>query len=164
MRRIVISSIAALILAACGPLAPDDPASDHGTYEIDAATGETTVSLTTQTGTLRINSGVNVAADLPNGWSLYPGAEVQSTTNAAMADGKAVIATFISEDSPAAIIAFYREQAEANGVAIEVDATIGEGGILAGRKDGGSRFSVITSAAEDGKTLTNLSTGENFGG
>ena len=160
-------------LAACGQsgksgeFVSDD--GREGQYVIDDETGETTASIATEDGTLKLRSGADVPIDLPGGFALYPGARVISNTLVTRElesggegsagtdsgrdgadsgrDGAMVI--FESDDSPAQIAQFYRDKALAAGIELQIDAELNAAMVLAGEGADGLIFSLNAAREED---------------
>lgn len=166
MHRIAIAAASGLLLAGCGSetsgTIEDEDGVERGSYDIDNSTGETTATFETEDGTLRVNSGADVSADLPDGWSLYPGANVVSATNASMGEGKGTMVIFETDDSPEEVTAYYREQAEENDIAIEMEMNTSESRMIAGSSEDGKSLTV-NAGQQDGKTVAQLMVGEKFG-
>ncbi len=166
MKRIMFVSALAGSLGACGSAESGEFTTEDGSdgeYAIDSETGETSARIETPDGTATMRSGANVPVELPEGFSLYPGATVVSNTQVKQGDNaQVVLLSFESEDSPEAIAAHYKSEAEAAGVDIQVDATINGGRMLAGEGTDGSVFSINTTR-EDGKTSAQLTTGMKLG-
>lgn len=156
MRNITILSAAAMLLAGCG-------SSDEGTietgdgesvaYEVDRDDGETQVRITGEDGEeMRINSGSGAAAQLPDGYSLYPGASVVSTTTMSQADGQGALVIMESDAAPEEMVRFYRQQAEAAGITIGMEMNSNGTMMIAGESAGGGTFSFNASPSADGTT------------
>ncbi|MBD2841281.1 hypothetical protein [Erythrobacter rubeus] len=162
MYRTITIACAATLLSACGSETSGEFTTadgETGEYSIDNSTGETTATIETADGTATLRSGADVPVDLPDGFSLYPGASVVTNTVVNQGEGtRVVLLSFESNDSPEDIADYYKDQAEAAGIAIEVDATINGGRMLAGKAQDGSVFAV-NATAEDGKTSGQLTTG-----
>ncbi|WP_284126023.1 hypothetical protein [Parerythrobacter aestuarii] len=152
----------ALALAACG-------SENSGTFETeDGEQGEYTVdsdgdgmnaTITTEEGTATMRSGENVKADLPDGYTIYPGAKVVSVTNVDGTGHKGSLVMMESADSPDKIASFYKKQAEAAGIKIEMEMTINGGKMLAGKGEGDRIFSINTTN-NDGTTGIQLTVGQ----
>ena len=144
MRTLILTIAAASVLAACGSDAPDAEAVEEGNFTVDPETGDTTSSIITEDGSASFKSGASVDADLPAGFSIYPGAEIVSVTNISRGENKGAMVTMLSDASAAELAAFYREQAQAAGVAIELDMTVDDGIMLGGTGADGLNFSLNT--------------------
>ncbi|MEM6858258.1 MAG: hypothetical protein AAF559_10330 [Pseudomonadota bacterium] len=152
-----LSPVAALgLLSACGPQESGTFTSEDGEsgeYTIDTETGEATATIETDEGTATMRSGSNVPVDLPAGFSVYPGARVLTNTIVNQAAGSGALVTMMSDDSPEAVAAFYKQQAEDAGIAIQMDMATNGGKILGGQSQGGLTFSMIASPGSEGTTV-----------
>ena len=149
MRRPFLPVLTAIALSACGSDIADgsgdgEAGRDAGTYEVDAETGETRASITTEDGTTTMVAGENVAADLPDGFTLYPGAEVISTINIGRGKGQGVMLSFASDDPSEDLVAFYRKQAEEAGVKIEMVLETGRMTMIGGEGPGNTQMTFQT--------------------
>ncbi len=88
---------------------------------------------------------------LPHFAAVYPEAEVQG--DPLLADGTAGpggVVTFVTEASPDTVIAFYRERAEADGLATMMALNQGEARAYGAQKQAtGASVNVVASPAED---------------
>lgn len=152
----IIAPLLAVALAACGsepdrPVVTEDGSEvsytvdDHGKFAADirGADGET--------GSIR--SGPNVDVNLPDGFAIYPGAEVISNMNVAAADGTGSMITMTSNDPAEEVIAYYRRQAEAAGVTIGMSMTSGETHMIGGEDADGTAFSANATTQDDQTTV-----------
>lgn len=162
---LTMPAVAALLLAACGSEQSGTFETDtgEGTYQVDTTDGETTASITTDDGTVNMRSGANVPVTLPSGFALMPGANVVSNTTIEQADGKGSLVVFETQASLDDVTAYYRKQAEAAGLAINVQLTTDAGRMLAGQADDGRSFS-LNASEEEGKTVATLMVGDKLGG
>lgn len=154
--RMLIMATAALALAACGSETSGTFTTEEGEsgeYTIDAENGESSMTVTTPDGDVTMRSGADVPVDLPGGFSLIPGAEVISNTVIDQEGGKGSLLTFLSDKSPQQVADFYRAEAEAAGIAIQIETTMNDGKMLGGEdKDRGLTFSITAYPGEDGTT------------
>lgn len=147
----------ALALAACGPDQSgtfEDENGQTGSYAVDQDDGVTRAEVRTADGTATMESGASVAAKLPAGFSVYPGARVVSATNIAGPQGNGTLVTFETADLPEKLNGYYKKQAEAAGIAIQVEMTVEDGTMLAGEGKDGLGFSLNTSRAGDTTNAT----------
>lgn len=154
MRAAIVTAALAGSLAACGGQSGTFETEDgeSGEYRIDGATGETSISVETEDGTATVRGGADVPVQLPDGFSIYPGAEV--VTNIVFdqgANGGSMV-TLQSDDSPQEIADFYRKQAEAAGIEIQINAQINGGAMVGGESADGMTFSVNATPDGDGTT------------
>ena len=168
MQQRLALAAAVLALSACGSEKSgtfETEDGGDGVYTIDPATGESSAKITTDEGTASFRSGANVKADLPAGWSIYPGAEVISATNIDGVEGRGTMVTMESDDSVDDLIAHYRSQAQKAGLEIKMEMTIDKGRIIAGTSRDGRQFSLnVTTDTESGKAQAQLMVASNLGG
>lgn len=145
----------ALMLAACGSetsgtFTTED--GESGEYSVDSASGETVVSVDTPEGQATLRAGPDVDVDLPGGFSIIDGADVVSNMVFDNAGDKGALVTFNSDKSPDEIAEFYRAQAEAAGIDIEIETSINQGKMLGGESADGTTFSITAYPGNDGTT------------
>ncbi|MGB3712209.1 MAG: hypothetical protein WA985_11015 [Erythrobacter sp.] len=149
-----LALIVAATLAACGSDASDadsEGAANTSTdYTIDSDTGEERMTISTPEGDIAMRSGTDVPIDLPDGFDIIADARITSNTVVDQADGKGAIVGFESDATPDEVMRYYREQAEAAGIDIEVDLTVNDGRVLGGRNGSGTTFSLNASPIEGG--------------
>lgn len=144
MRKIGFGIATALLLAGCGDSDSGTIETEDGTVEYDAGQsgGEAQIRFTDKDGNETvINSGTDVAANLPDGFTVYPGAQVVSGTVVNEAEGRGSMTVMTSSDTPQQMAAHFRRQAEAAGFAIELEMT-------------GSDTVTIGGEAADGRAFT----------
>ncbi len=149
-----ISVSLALTLAACSPVSDEETVAEQeteqfetGSYEVDPETGETRAVVNNEDGTTTMRAGETVVPRLPEGFTIYPGAEIRNTVQIGRGEGTGVMVSLASEDSPADLVGFYRRQAEAAGVAIELDLQTGAMTMIAGEAPDGTSFAFQASGA-----------------
>ena len=159
MRRATIALFAGLSLLGCGS-ADEEPQADArsgeaeapvaprtvggfalGSYTVDPETGETRARVNNEDGTTTLCAGKRVVPQLPPGFTIDPDAEIRNTVQVGRGEGIGVIVSLASDDPPADLVAFYRRQAEAAGVAIELELAAGAMATIAGTAADGTRFS-----------------------
>lgn len=122
MHRIA-SPFALLLLTACGGPGGQEPAPQSTpNIEPKLTTGEerTRIAAKGQTpATLR--SGPRVPVVLPRGFTLYPGAEVVSNTVVERGAMRPMLLVFRTPASIEQVMLYYRAQARAAGMTVEVD-------------------------------------------
>ncbi|MEM7780631.1 MAG: hypothetical protein AAF697_09600 [Pseudomonadota bacterium] len=159
-------SAAALTLAACGSENSREFTTEDGEtaeYTIDNDSGETSMTVNTSDGTVSMRSGADVPIDLPAGFGLIGGANVTSNTIVDQGGTKGAIVTFETDQSPDEIFDFYRAQAEAAGVTIQIETKINDGGMIGGENEAtGLTFSVTAYRGANG-TTGQLTIGEDPG-
>lgn len=161
-------STLALSLAACGSENSGEYTTEDGEnveYSVDRDSGETSVTVDTPDGEVSMRSGAEVPVDLPAGFSLIGGAKVISNTVFSQAGGKGALVTFTTDKSPQEIVDFYRAEAEAAGIAIQIESSINGGKMLGGENESnGTTFSVTAYPSDDdGVTTGQLTIGNDLG-
>ena len=124
----------ALILSACSKVedegdtgAQEEIAEPIGSYDIDAESGEVRATLTDSDGvTTTMQAGSEVEARFPPPFTAYPNAQITNTTWVEQGDGTFVTVEFTTPDPRASVVDFYRRQAEAAGIEVEVEVDAGE--------------------------------------
>lgn len=147
MKPILSSVSFILALAACGPGAPGTADDGDGGHATATASGEAAAATTEQGKTL------------PAGFSVFPGAQVQSESSFSSPDGTGALLNMTSDASPQAMLEFYRKQAEAAGAEITLNSTKGGHVMLAGKGKDGLGFTFNAGPAE-GKTSAQLMIGQ----
>jgi hypothetical protein len=163
--RPAILAFSLLLVAACTaePASEEEAAAQGerktGSYTVDGETGEINARVHTDEGTVAtLRSGERVPVALPDGFSVYPGAEVLTNTRVDHGGGEGNMLTMRSDDSPAEVTAFYRDQAEKAGIDLEVQMNAGETQMLAGRGPREQVFS-LNASDESGRTMVQLMVG-----
>jgi hypothetical protein len=164
MKRIIAGGASAaalmavgLVLVACGRDAePEAPAAVEAAASVDApAVADSPAAASTNAG------AVPAAPDAPDYAVLYPEATpVGPATVARGPSGPGGIATFTTPATPDAVVAFYRQRAEAAGLV--TIASMNQGGASAysagdGASGTGKLLSVVATPGEDGPTNVQLS-------
>lgn len=155
--RYPILIAAACALAACGSEKSgtfETEDGETGEYSVDADDGGATATITTDDGTASFQSGPGVKAKLPDGFTIFPGAKTLSSTNITNDDGVGTMVTLQAEADPDQFASFYRNQAERAGIEIEMEMTINDGKMLAGKGENGKSFSLMATPDEEGGTTT----------
>jgi len=163
MKRIAIAA-ALLALAGCGSDDTTTVETDDGTAKISVDTegGDNSMTITTDEGEVKISGGAGQKVDMPAGFTVYPGAEVINSSSVVHADGAGVRVMMSTEASPVQVVDYYRRQAEAAGIAIKSEATVGQQIMVGGEGDNGLTFSLTTIAGEPNTTV-NLLVSQGFG-
>lgn len=132
---------------------------EQGSYIVDGETGEISARIHREDGTVAtMRSGEKVPVRLPASFTLYPGAEVISNTHVRHGGGNGVLLTMRSADDPEKLAAFYRRQAEAAGVALEMQMKAGRTAMFAGK--GAHDLAVSFNVSEEtGETVAQLMVG-----
>lgn len=163
----VLAGSAAFLLAACGSETSGEFTTEDGEtaeYTIDKSTGETTMTLESESGTATLRSGADVPVALPEGFSLYPGAKVITNTVVNQPDGRGTMVMFETADAANKVIAHFRQQAEDAGFAIQIDADMNGSRMIGGeRKSDGSTLSVTANTNTGDATTGQLIIGSKTG-
>ena len=151
------AAVGILALAACSDSEATSVTSADGTteYEVSGTGDDTRVRMSDADGNEAVFTGGSDAAgelNLPDGYALYPGAELESSTTFNGAQGSGVMVTFAADASSQELVEYYREQATSAGVEIDTDARTGEDRMIAGEGPGGLSFSLQTSPDGSGST------------
>lgn len=157
MRIFFMASLAAssLAMAACGSEVSGEFTNEDGEtgeYTIGQSSGGTNVSVETDEGSATVRSGVDIQADFPDGYSLIGEAQVVSNTLMDGPEGTGVMVVFLTEKAPSEVIDFYRAEAEAAGVEIEVETNVSGSNVLAGKSASGTQFAISAIPTDNGTT------------
>jgi uncharacterized lipoprotein len=169
MRKLalILAGSAALTLAACGSQTSGEFTTEDGEnaeYTIDKATGETTMTVEGPDGTATLRSGVDVAVDLPAGFSMFPGAKVITNTVVNQPGGKGTMVMFETDAAADKVLAHFRKEATDAGFEIQIDANMNGSLMIGGeRKADGSTLSVTTTQSEGDATTGQLIIGSKTG-
>ena len=161
MKKLVIVS-AALALAACGSESSGtfETEDGQGTYTVDRdMDGSADINIKTDDGELNIQTGGQLAGDMPDGFSLYPGASVISSSRFSQGEGEGMLVMMQTADSPDSLTDFYRKQAEAAGHEIRMEVTTAQGKMISGKNEAGDVFSLNVSTDDEGLATGQLSLG-----
>jgi len=154
MRILGLTLTATLALAACGSDTSDTlslDGSDEASADASGADG----------GGTNLRVGRDVEIELIDGFTLIPGADVVNNTVVDTAQGKGALVSFHSDKSPEEVAEYYREQAEAAGITIEIETAINDGKMLGGKGEDGTTFSITAYPAGD-VTSGQLAVGRDF--
>lgn len=153
------AAASALALSACGSDESDgaqadgDAAVAAGEYQIDEESGETSMWINGPDGAVSMRTGAEVPIDLPAGFTLIGGATVTNNITINQAGEKGALVTFTSDKRPQEIADFYRKQAQAAGIAIQIETNINGGAMLGGEDAAsGTTFSITAYPGEEGTT------------
>jgi hypothetical protein len=136
--KFALAGLAALALSACD--------ADAG-----AASGQAD-------GAPEILSGEGAIADLPSGFTAYPGASVTSANSIVAGNGSGVIAVMNTSDTPEQVIAFYRGQAADAEVTITEESSRDGNLVIAGEGPDGLVLAV-SAMPGGGGTIVQLTVG-----
>ena len=163
MRRLLIIG-GALVLASCGGSDTTTIETEDGTaeYEVDGDGGAEIRYTDDEGNEAVITSGSDVDAELPAGFTIYPGAEVVSNTVITGNDGEGSLVIMTSNASVEDMVTHYRGQAESAGIEIGMEMTAGESRIIGGEGPNGEMFS-FNASNSDGQTTGMLTIGRDTG-
>ena len=151
--KTAVMAAAALALAGCGSEESETLEMSDGseaTYTVDEEAGDASLSISGDDGAeITIDGGDDVATDLPEGFSLYPGARAVSSTLMQQADGSGVLLVMETTDSPEDLIEHYRAQAEDVGIVIDTEMNSAGQSMIAGESPDGRIFSFNASPSGD---------------
>ena len=153
MKKIATLVGLTVLLGACGSETSGSFETEdggEGTYTVDQENGGGSISIKTDDGEFNMTSGEDVVVELPAGFTVYPGADVVTQTNADYGEGSTSSVMMTSDDSVADMVAHYRKQAEAAGIEITSEMKVNETQIIGGESDDGLTFSFNAAPDEDG--------------
>lgn len=158
-KAIVAAALPLLALSACGPDVDQNEdgttiSSDGSEITFGDGVGETNMVITGPDGEASFQSGPGVTPNLPDGWSVYPGAAIQTAMNIEGAGETGTVVVMQVEADIDDVIAHYRSQAEATGHEIQMELTTGTARIIGGEAPGGSSFSASVVPGEEGEPAT----------
>ena len=165
MKKLVLAAAICALVAACGSEQSGTITGEDGEsadYTVNQDGDGVTATVETGDGKATISSGANVKVDLPDGFTVYPGATIISNTVMNGPDGKGAMVMMQSKADPSDMVAFYRKAAEAAGYTIAMEMKTDTNTMIAGEKKenkGGFSFSA---GAEDGTTNAQLMVGDQF--
>ncbi|MDZ3831581.1 MAG: hypothetical protein U0S50_07170 [Sphingopyxis sp.] len=161
MRYLVLA--ATLALAACGSKSETEIASGTVT---DPETGETTEYSVTSTGegdegqvNIRtkdgeMSFGATAEAKLPDGFTPYPGAKMLGGVTTSGKQGAGGMASFEVKGKASDVIAHFRKQAEAQGLEITGEVSMGDMQSFGAEKPGDDKTGVHVTATQNGDMVT----------
>lgn len=149
--RTTTALAAVFLLAACGS------AQEEGSAP--AAPVEGGISIAGDDGgQVQVAGGDEAVAALPPGFSVYPGAQVTSSTAISTGTGGGVILVMQTSDPVDKVIEFYSTQATAAGVRLDGQVVTQSNTLIGGEGEGGLAFSASAAAGGDG-TIVQLTVG-----
>jgi hypothetical protein len=112
---------------------------DNGHFTMKASDGKQNVEINA--------SGNTTNLKLPDFVAIYPGAKVQSTVIDAGASGGGGTFTFETKDSPASVIAYYKQRSESEGLAQALNMSTGTTTMFSANSDKGKRAIQVVAAS-----------------
>jgi hypothetical protein len=160
--RYIIFAVAVMTLAACGKkeeqtITVRDPKKGES---VDVGVGSTEkgqMTFKSKDGSVVVNSGEN--ATLPAGFIGYPGAKiVTSMMGNSKADGAGGMISMTTKDAPATVLAYYKKELAAKGMAVKMETTMPNGGmIIAGGDNESDKGAMVTANSEKpGETVVSV--------
>lgn len=155
MNRFAIVAGVAL-LGACGSEQSGTVETPEGTVEYSTTQNgaESTFTAKTEEGEVKIASGSGQDVKMPDGFSLYPGATVVTSSTVSHDEGSGVRVIMSTPASPLQVAEFYRKQAKAAGIANLSEATQGGQLNLVGENDDGTSFAVSATGGQGTTSVT----------
>jgi len=166
VKRLIVMMAGTAMLAACGSedTTTVTTADGEAEYTVDRDSGAADIQIRGNDGeTVSIRSGANLAAELPDGFSIYRGAEVTNSTTLQSKDGAGINVMMTSKASPEQMVEFYRKQAEGAGFSIEMDMKTSNTHMISGRNSSDGVFSFNASTGTSGDTTAHLMIGAGRG-
>ncbi|WP_298334313.1 hypothetical protein [uncultured Erythrobacter sp.] len=164
---IALSAAGALLLIGCGSETSGEFTTDDGEtgeYTIDQTSGESSMTVETEDGTVSMRTNTETPDSLPAGFTLFSGAEVLSNTIIDQGDTKGSLTTFRTDETPDEIVAHYREEAEDAGITIQIETSMNGGKMIGGENEQtGTTFSVSAFPDDDGIVTGQLTISEEPG-
>ena len=117
---------------------------DNGHFTMHASDGKQTVEINSTGGSSNLH--------VPDFVTDYPGAKVQSTAIDTNATGATGTFAFQTTDSPAAVIAYYKQKSAGAGLSQMMDANTGGAYMFGANADGGKKALEVMASAADGST------------
>ena len=115
------------------PLQIQEPAAAVGRYVFDPASGATRASVTSANGQVtRLSAGRGGVIVFPPGFTLFPRGELIEHVAVSTEDGHRVLLTMTSASPVLELAAYYRAEAVAAGIAIDVEIESDNAATLAG--------------------------------
>ena len=134
----------AAVLGSCS-----DSQDDSGSYSIDAQTGQLSAEMGIDDGMAELYSGTVLQDHLPDGFTMFPDAELLSNTIFERGDSNACFLSLQSDASPAQLAAHYRREAEAVGLNVTLSMSLPDSEMLVAEDGQGRRFSFEASRGQE---------------
>jgi hypothetical protein len=164
---VAAAAVSTLVLTACGSETEGEFTTEDGEtgeYRIDQSSGESSMTVETEDGTVSMVTNSDAPTDLPAGFTLVGGAEVLSNTMIDQGGTKGSLTTFRTDKSPDDIVAHYRSEAEGAGITIQIETSINGGKMIGGENEQtGTTFSVSAFPDDEGVVTGQLTISEEGG-
>jgi len=120
----------------------------NGSFTMSANGNHFTMKASDGKQTVDINaSGTGTNLHLPGFVTTYPGAKMQSTTIGSSTRGITGTFSFETSDSPAAVIAYYKQKSGNEGLAQALNMNAGPTSVFTANADGGKKVLQVIAAA-----------------
>lgn len=150
MKQILATAALGLLLAGCGG------ASDEAATSADATPADGTASAVASAAASAAAAGAGLdvsTSDLPDFVALPPGAKAIQRMNVNQNGQVGGMLVLETAQSPAEVLAFYRERMAKAGLKVAMETTTADGAMIAGATEGeGKVLTVTVNPADNGKT------------
>ncbi len=164
---VAAAAVSTLALAACGSETEGEFTTDDGEtgeYRIDQSSGESSMTVETEDGTVSMVTNSDAPTDLPAGFTMVSGAEVLSNTLINNGETKGSLTTFRTDKSPDEVAAHYRAEAEDAGITVQIETNMNGGKMIGGENEAtGTTFSVSAFPDDQGVVTGQLTISEEPG-
>lgn len=158
MRQWIVLGATAMLLASCGGKGPTPAQSPSASASGAAQSDHASVNYSDNTPASSAstpeadNVAAMVSADLPFGFTRYPGAKVVTASKINLSHGSGKLVVMSTSDSPAKVIKFYEHQARAAGITIRRQTSTGGMKVVGGDRPDGVAFVISASPGPSGTT------------
>ncbi|WP_164116630.1 hypothetical protein [Sphingorhabdus sp. Alg239-R122] len=162
---IAAAAVASLALAGCSKERSGTFTDDEGNvteYTVDGDTENSTVKISSDDGDMTIEAGKDIAANLPDGVTTYPGAKILSSANMSNSEDRkgSSMVQMETPDSKDKIVKYYKDSFKAKGIDVETEITADKMSMMAGKAKDGTVVSVMVNEAGDDGNMIMLTTGK----
>ena len=153
-RHWLLAGSAALLISACGQSGTvKNEDGSTTTYSTSQTSDGGQVDVETKDGKMTSKVGSDLKVDMPEGYKIYPGSQVIGNTKVDTGEGVTYQIMSMAPGDVDEVLAFYRKQAENDGVTISNETSIDGSKFIGGeRKDGGT-VTVQVVKSDDGGTM-----------
>ncbi|RVQ66899.1 hypothetical protein EKN06_08035 [Croceicoccus ponticola] len=156
MRHCLVPAIAAIALAGCGSDKEGTIATGEGdvAYRMSGDEDANNIQLKGPDGEATVDTGKDLAPDLPAGLAVYPGAKVTNVSNVGLGEqGSGSLVAMDTADGAQKVAEWYKAQGEKSGYKIAAQLQTGKLHMVSGKTDDGREFSVTASDREGGTSV-----------
>ena len=159
MKRAFVTMAALSMMVVSGCDEASDAASSQGSAPADvAATDRSAPAAASVETPVVLTTAEPAAPGAPDFAALYPDAVVEAPATTGDGDaGPGGLVTFTTEADPETVIAFYRERAEASGLASVMAMNQGDAQAYGAADPEGANLQVVAAPTEEGPTSVQLS-------